>query len=117
MAVAAANIVGMTFTPPLERGEPLDAGPGLAALNGWLDYERARLLSKLEGLTDEQAGERTVPSGTTLHGIVGHLRTIEQRCFVECVAGLKESYAYFDGEEINWDWDLSRGEGLRADVE
>jgi hypothetical protein len=99
------------------RIEPPDINSELAALNGWLDYERATLLSKLEGLTPEQAGQRTVGSDTTLHGLVRHLTTIEQWWFVECVAGRKEPYAYYDGEEIDWDWDLGRSEGLQADVD
>jgi Protein of unknown function (DUF664) len=106
----------MTFTSPLHRAEPPDVSPEVAALNSWLDYERATLLSKLEGLTDEQAGQRTVSSDTTLHGIVRHLTTIEQWWFVECVAGSKEPYPYYDGEEIDWDWEVDRSEGLDADV-
>lgn len=34
---------------------------------------------------------------------------------MECAAGLKEPYAYYDREEI--DWDLSRSEGLQADID
>lgn len=107
----------MTFTSPLARTEPADVNTELAALNSWLDYERATLLSKLDGLTDEQIGQRVLPSETTLHGLVRHLTTIEQWWFVECVAGLKEPYAYYDGEEIDWDWDLTRSEGVQADVD
>ncbi len=107
----------MTFLSPFERVEPANVNPELAALNSWLDYERATLLLKLQGLTNEQAGQRTVPSDMTLHGIVRHLTTIEQWWFVECVAGSKEPYPYYDGEEIDWDWDLSRSEGLQADVD
>ena len=102
---------------PVERVDPPHVNPELATLNSWLDYERATLLLKLEGLTAEQAGQRTVPSETTLHGILRHLTTIEQWWFVECVAGSKEPYPYYDGEEIDWDWDLSRSEGLQADVD
>lgn len=105
----------MTFTSPFHRIEPPHVNSELAALNSWLDYERATLLTKLEGLTEEQAAQRTVSSETTLHGLVRHLTTIEQWTFVECVAGLKEPYAYYDGEEI--DWDLSRSEGLQADID
>ncbi|MEU6237244.1 DinB family protein [Kitasatospora sp. NPDC047058] len=106
----------MTFTSPLQRVDPPTTGPEMAALNSWLDYERATLLSKLEGLTPEQAARRTVASETTLHGLVRHLTTIEQWWFVECVAGSKEPYPYYDGEEVDWDWELDRSEGLDADV-
>ena len=107
----------MTFRSPIERVDPPHVSSELDTLNSWLDYERATLLLKLEGLTAEQAGQRTLPSDTTLHGILRHLTTIEQWWFVECVAGSKEPYPYYDGEEIDWDWDLSRSEGLQADVD
>jgi len=107
----------MTFVSPLARLEPAAVNPELATLNSWLDYQRATLLTKLEGLTEQQAGQRTVGSDTTLHGLLRHLTTIEQWWFVECIAGLKEPYPYYDGEEINWDWDLTRSEGLEADVD
>ena len=83
----------MTFRTPLERTDPPD------------------------GLTEEQAGQRTVDSGTTLHGLVRHMTTLEQWWFIECIAGLKEPYAYYDGEEVDWDWELDRSEGLQADVD
>lgn len=107
----------MTFTSPLERTEPPATSSELAALNSWLDYNRATLLSKLDGLTEQQAGQRTVGSETTLHGLVRHLTTIEQYQFVECIAGSKEPYAYYDGEEVDWDWELDKSEGLQPDVD
>jgi hypothetical protein len=64
----------MTFASPLVRNDPPDVSSELTMLNSWLDYERATLLGKLSGLTDEQIG---------------------QWWFVECVAGLKEPYAYY----------------------
>ena len=55
-------------------------------------YLKCSLLGKLDGLTEEQAGQRTVGSGTTLHGLVRHMTTMEQFFFVECVGGLVEPY-------------------------
>jgi hypothetical protein len=107
----------MTFTSPLDRVTKPDVAPELSALNAELDYQRATLLRKLEGLTEEQAGQRTVGSETTLHGLVRHLTTIEQYWFVEGIAGLDEPYPYFDGDEEDWDWELDRSEGLQPDVD
>ena len=107
----------MTYTSPMERIAKPDVAPELVALNAELDFQRATLLGKLEGLTDEQARQRTVGSNTTLHGLVRHLTTIEQYWFVESVAGLDEPYPYFDGDEEDWDWDVDRSEGLLPDVE
>jgi hypothetical protein len=107
----------MTFTSPFTRTDPPFINPELAALNSWLDYNRATLLSKLDGLTEEQAGRRMVGSDTTLHGIVRHMTTMEQFFFVECVAGQVQPYPYYDGEKVDWDWELDRSEGLQADVD
>ena len=107
----------MTFTSPMARVAKPDVAPELTALNAELDFQRATLLARLEGLTDEQARQRTVGSDTTLHGLVRHLTTIEQYWFVEGVAGLTEPYPYSDGEEEDWDWDADRSEGLMADVD
>jgi hypothetical protein len=94
-----------------------DAAPELVALNAELDFQRATLLSKLEGLTDEKVRQRTVGSDTTLLGLVRHLTTIEQYWFVEGIAGLEEPYAYVDADEEDWDWDVDRSEGLQTDVD
>jgi Protein of unknown function (DUF664) len=29
----------------------------------------------------------------------------------------RRPHAYYDGEEIDWDWDLQRSEGLQADID
>ena len=50
---------GYDWDRPRSR-QCLGANPESAALNSWLDYNRATLLSKLDGLTEEQAGQRMV---------------------------------------------------------
>jgi hypothetical protein len=117
LSCPGADTAGMTFTSPLTRTEPPRTNPELAALNSWLDYNRATLLGKLDGLTEEQAGQPMVGSGTTLHGLVRHMTTMEQFFLVECVGGQVEPYPYYDGEEVDWDWELDRSEGLQADVD
>jgi hypothetical protein len=78
-----------------------------------LDYNRATLLSKLDGLTEAQAGQPMVGSGTTLHGVVRHMTTMEQFFFVECVGGQVEPYPYYDGEEVDWDWSWTAARACR----
>src|SRR3954449_9452881 len=62
-----------TFASPLKPVDLRTIAPEREALAGWLDYHRAELLRKLDGLTEEQAARRVVPSLTTLHGLVRHL--------------------------------------------
>ena len=48
-------------------------------------------MKKLAGLSDEDARRTTVPSGTSVAGIVQHLTFVESRWFEEVAAGGKQS--------------------------
>jgi uncharacterized damage-inducible protein DinB len=51
-------------------------------LSGWLDFHRATLLTKCEGLTDEQLKARPLfSSELSLHGLVRHLAETERNWF------------------------------------
>jgi uncharacterized damage-inducible protein DinB len=56
-------------------------------LNAFLDFHRATLLWKVDGLSDEDLRRPMVPSGTSLLGLVKHLADVEQSWFVERFAG------------------------------
>jgi uncharacterized damage-inducible protein DinB len=51
-------------------------------LRGWLDYHRATLLWKCEGLSDDQLRTRSVPpSSMSLLGLVRHMAEVERWWF------------------------------------
>lgn len=51
-------------------------------LESWLEFHRATLLTKCEGLADEQLRTRSVPPSTlSLLGLVGHLTGVERNWF------------------------------------
>jgi uncharacterized damage-inducible protein DinB len=54
-----------------------------------LDDQRAGVLNKLAGLSDEDARRSTVESGTNLAGLLQHLTFVESKWFEEIVAGGK----------------------------
>lgn len=56
-----------------------------------VDHYRQTVLSSLDGLTDEQARRRLVPSRTTLMGLVKHVTFMETVWFVEAVTGTPRS--------------------------
>jgi uncharacterized damage-inducible protein DinB len=56
-------------------------------LSGWLDYHRATILWKVEGLDDEQLRRRLVGSRTTLLGLIKHLAHVERGWFRVVFAG------------------------------
>jgi hypothetical protein len=53
----------------------------LAGLRMFLDEQRAAILRKLDGLTDEQATSHPTPSGLCMLTLVKHVATAERRWF------------------------------------
>ncbi|MFE7748729.1 DinB family protein [Streptomyces sp. NPDC057428] len=71
-----------------ERPEPPFDAAERQMLEGWLDYHRATLAMKCEGLTDAQLREASVPpSAFTLLGLVRHLAENERGWFRDVLAG------------------------------
>jgi uncharacterized damage-inducible protein DinB len=67
--------------PPLNADER-------TTLESWLDFHRATLAMKCEGLDAEQAAQTSVPpSGFTLTGLVQHLAEVERNWFQRVFAG------------------------------
>ena len=67
--------------PPLNADER-------TTLESWLDFHRATLAMKCEGLDDERAAQTSVPpSGFTLTGLVQHLAEVERNWFRRVLAG------------------------------
>lgn len=67
--------------PPPGRGDER------TVLEGFLEQYRAIVVRKVSGIDDETARSALVPSGTTLSGLVRHLRWMEEAWFVEVLAG------------------------------
>jgi len=67
--------------PPLNADER-------TTVESWLDFHRATLAMKCEGLDDKQAAAASVPpSGFTLTGLVQHLAEVERYWFGHHLAG------------------------------
>ena len=85
--------------PPLEAGER-------EMLTGWLDYHRATLAWKCEGLTDAQLRERAVPpSSLSLLGLVRHMAEVERSWFQRVLHGEDAPPRYFDDDNPDGDFD------------
>jgi uncharacterized damage-inducible protein DinB len=66
----------------IERVEPDFLLPERELLDAWLEYHRATLRWKCEGLTDEQLKLRSVPPSTmSLLGLVRHMADVERNWF------------------------------------
>jgi uncharacterized damage-inducible protein DinB len=97
--------------PPLNADER-------TTLESWLDFHRATLAMKCEGLDDEQAATASVPpSGFTLTGLVQHLAEVERNWFRRVFAGEQAPSIYdpqADPRGPDGGFDLSEGATLRA---
>jgi uncharacterized damage-inducible protein DinB len=91
------------------RPEPPYAGTEAETLAGFLDFHRATLLWKLEGLDDEQLRRSMVPSGTSLLGLVKHLAYVERWWFRQVWAGQRATYPWTE-EDPDADWRVEPGE-------
>jgi len=56
-------------------------------LEAFVEECRGALESTLDGLTDEQARRRLVPSATTLLGLLKHVTWMQRLWFEECIGG------------------------------
>ena len=54
---------------------------------GWLDFHRATILRKCDGLSDDDLWRPLVPSGTNMLGLVKHLTRAEHYWFTMVFAG------------------------------
>ena len=82
----------------IDRAEPPFETDERSMLLGWLDYHRATLALKCEGLTDDQLRMRSVPpSDLSLLGLVRHMGGVEYNWFRFWLAG-EEPHPRYDDE-------------------
>ncbi|HUZ42248.1 MAG TPA: DinB family protein [Acidimicrobiales bacterium] len=75
------------------------------ALDEWVDFHRATLLMKCDGLTSEQLKSRSVePSTLTLLGLVRHMSDVERGWFRRRAAGEDVDYHYSTDEAPDADF-------------
>ena len=95
------------------RPEPPYAAPPMGMLAAFLDFHRATLLWKLEGLTDEQVRRPMTPSGVCLLGIVRHSALVERWWFQIDFAG-RDVDMLWSRDDPNSDWRIERHETTEA---
>jgi uncharacterized damage-inducible protein DinB len=86
----------MPFKSPVDRADIDRLAGELDALGQQLDFQRATLLVKLDGLDDEQLRRPMTPSGLSLLGLVKHLAATEHGWFLNRYAGLPDSPPFGD---------------------
>jgi uncharacterized damage-inducible protein DinB len=91
----------------IQRSEPSVVAGEREMLDGWLEYHRATLAWKCEGLTDAQLRERSAPpSSMSLLGLVRHMTDVERAWFRRRVAGDQWTpYRYWSDASPDGDFD------------
>jgi hypothetical protein len=110
--------VRVTWTAPhIDRHDPPTVAGERESLDSWLDYHRATLLFKCQGLTGEQLARRAVePSSLSLLGLVRHMAEVERAWFRRRFAGQAELGALFCSEQFpDGDFDLAEAGDAEAD--
>jgi hypothetical protein len=83
----------------IDRGMPAPQADERATLEGWLDFYRATLVNKANGLDHSQVREPAVaPSPLTLLGLVQHMAEVERTWFRRAL-GEDVPRIYPDGSE------------------
>jgi hypothetical protein len=90
----------------IERIDPPTTAPEKETLEAYLDYHRATLLMKCDGLTAEQLRTHSVaPSNLTLLGMLRHLVEVEIDWFQNVFGGAGIEPIYFGEGRWNDDFD------------
>ncbi len=89
--------------PPLVAGER-------ETLESWLEFQRATLLTKCEGLAPAELAARSVPPSTlSLLGLVRHMSEVERHWFGRVLIGEEVENRYWSADDRDADF-------LRADA-
>ena len=99
------------------RIEPDQNAPDLESINQYLDYQRATMLLKTDGLTAEEMSTRSIPtSDLTLGGLLYHLALVEESWMEVRFAGLPERPPWIG---VDWDndptWEFRTSADLTPD--
>jgi uncharacterized damage-inducible protein DinB len=105
------------FPPATDRADPPFVADERTMLDAWLDFHRATLLSKCEGLDDDQLRERSVPpSSLSLLGLVRHMTQVERGWFRRCLSGEDAAPLYSSVSNEDGDFDDVDSADPRADT-
>src|ERR1700694_2240053 len=81
-------------------------------LQAYLDYHRATLLGKIDGLPIEDLRRVMVPSGVSLLGIVKHLAYVERNWFQVVFNGQAPGQVPWTDEDPDADFRIESGDSF-----
>lgn len=101
------------INPPQDKGE-------IETLLGFLDYQRATLKLKTDGVSDADLARSISPTNMTLGGLIKHLSYVEDYWFTQIVgeSPMPEPWLNVDwSADPDWDWNSAagdKGDNLRS---
>jgi uncharacterized damage-inducible protein DinB len=99
------------------RMEPPEAAGDQETLTGFLDYLRATVVMKAEGLSDADGARRLLPSLTTVSGLVQHLTDVERFWFRDRIDGQQEVTTRWSAEDPDGEFRVSEEDSLSEIIE
>ena len=112
-----ARDMRQTWAMVVPRTEPAFELPEREMLDGWLEYQRATLVWKCEGLTDEQLRTRAVPPSTmSLLGLVRHMADVESHWFRRILSRAGTPPTYSSDTDPDGDFDNVGDANVEHDV-
>ncbi|KQQ52004.1 DinB family protein [Plantibacter sp. Leaf314] len=95
-----------------DRPQPPERGAERETIEGFLDLQRASIVWKALGLTDELAAKRLLPSITTVSGVIRHLADVERSWFREDMDGQSGVPARWTDDDPDGEWRVTAENSL-----
>jgi uncharacterized damage-inducible protein DinB len=99
---------------PSTADQPDSPGSERQVLEAFLDFHRQVLVSKVDGISENEARHRRVPSKTTLAGLIKHMIGVERGWFQEVLAGRKPADIGPNVGGGDESWDLAENETVSS---
>jgi uncharacterized damage-inducible protein DinB len=100
------------------RTDPPFGADERASYDAWLEYHRATLLLKCDGLDAEQLRSNPVGSSLmSLHGLVRHMAEVERNWFRKVIGGEELGLGiWWDDEHPDGDFEIAGDDTFEADL-
>lgn len=99
----------------MERISPPGTGSERETLRAYLDFHRATLAMKCEGLDDGQLRRRASPPSTLcLMGLVRHMAEVERQWFRRTIGGAEAPHLWSDHQDFQAAYDTTDASGAEA---
>jgi uncharacterized damage-inducible protein DinB len=99
------------------RTEPPETAGERETLTGFLDYFRATVVMKVDGLSDADGAMRLVPSLTTVSGLVQHLADVERFWFQDRIDGQQGVPTRWSAEDPDGEFRVSETDSVAKIIE